>query len=712
MNGIRYKILLMLTIAISVMCEPICGQEAEPTDTIAGKELGEIVVKQEAIIHKGSHDVVILTSSMRKNAVNIAEVTGKLAGFRYDPSDRTLEYLGKKNIKILVDSIEKSYDEVRQLDHKRFSKIDVIYNPAGRYQDFDVVLNLHTKTNYIGYDLQADDQGQLMPGGRNGKGNNFSYSDGGLTFNYVRNKWTFGVYGQYIWQRTGNSQYHARYYPLNDLCETDIEQPRDEPTDFDKTFSAYGKAFVDYRISSNHTISLNGYYQHTRLDKRVCQDMSVVRHDDATPYSETSLTESTTDPVFDFGGTLYYVGMSKGWNFSATAELYNVKNKEYASVGRSSGFSLPDNRIARAVTELADADVTYSPSNEKWQFNFNYRWFNYDYRYRRMETGKTLSHTNQKLNRGMLTASWVPLNKLNIRLSGGIQTTSVNSGEVTETHATPRADLYLSYKFTEKNWIRIYYTTSVSQPFLGQVTDYGQFTDSLMYNQGNPYLRDAPFHNLNVVFGLWNHITLRPKCGISPRSISTIYEAGYGIRPDGEEGYYVVQTPQNTSQKYWGLRIDWNAPIKDVWYLSGAFDLTHNYARYEELHRKGLTFNGYLSAQYYMSRIGMMCYATYSIDLRNIPAPQTNSSIHTDRLYLMIRKSFLKNRFSVSLTYNTPVHFTSGKSRARLNSTALEMLTWSNNQFRMDNRLSLRVSYSLHHGQKVNPIEAKQLKPE
>ncbi|MBD5225361.1 MAG: outer membrane beta-barrel protein [Bacteroidales bacterium] len=677
-----------------------------------GKEFGEIVVKHDAIIHNGSHDVVILTPAMRKNAVNIAEVAGKLAGFRYDPSDKTLEYLGEKKIKILVDSIEKSYDEVKQLDHRRFSKMDVIYNPAGRYQDFDVVLNLHTKTNYVGYDLQADDQVQLMPGGRNGKGNDFSYSDGSMTFNYVRNKLTFGVYGQYIWQRNGTSQYHARHYPFNDLCETDIEQPRDKPTDFNKIFSAYGKAFVDYKISSNHTISLNGYYQHTKVNKRAYQDMSVVSPAAQDSYRETSLATSTTDPVFDFGGTIYYVGHNKRWDFSATAEIYNVKNDEYANVERSSGFSLPDNRIARAVTALADADITFTPSNEKWQFNFNYRWFNYDYRYRRMETDKTLSHTNQKLNRGMFTASWVPLEKLTIRLSGGVQATSVNSGDGVEMHATPRADLYMSYKFTEKNWMRIYYTTSVSQPFLGQVTDYGQFTDSLMYNQGNPYLRDAPFHNLNVVFGLWNHITLRPKCGISPRSISTIYEAGYGLRPDGEEGYYVVQTPYNTSQKYWGFRIDWNAPIKDVWFLSGAFDLTQTYARFEELHRKGLAFNVYLSGQYYMSRIGMMCYATYTMDLRDIPTPQANSSMHTDRLYLMIRKSFLKNRLSVSLTYHTPLHLTSGKSRERLHSPALDMLTWSNNQFRMDNRLSLRIAYSLHHGKKVNPIDVKQLLPE
>lgn len=202
----------------------------ETTDTIAGKEFKEVVVAIENIVHKGTHDEVMITPAMRKNAKNISQVIGKIPGFRYDPVSKVLHYMGDNNIKILVDSIDKNLDQVKQLGHQRFSRVDVIYNPTGKYQGYDILLNLHTKTYYEGYDMYAEESGAIMPSGRNGDGKDFSDWGNQLLFNYTREKWTFGLNDNYNWVRRGVSNYSLTSYPLNQLYETALTQPSGDPT--------------------------------------------------------------------------------------------------------------------------------------------------------------------------------------------------------------------------------------------------------------------------------------------------------------------------------------------------------------------------------------------------------------------------------------------------------------------------------------------------
>lgn len=706
----RFTALTLLAIIAIALTQTIFGAPVQmAADTIQGKKLGEVTVELQNIEHKGTHDVVIITPELRKNAKNISEVIGRLAGFTYNPMDKTLKYLGESKVKILVDSIDKNIDHIAQLSHQRFSKIDVIFNPAGRYQDYDVLVNLHTKINYEGYDLYAQEKGAVMPSGRNGDGKDFSFWDNKLMFNYVRNKFTAGAYASYVWNRNGTSTYHAKDYPLNDLHETDIEQKRTSPTNLNKISRANISVFGDYQINERNMVSLVATYTHQNNLQQSFREMTVSSPIHRLPYSETLSTTSDIKPIYNYNATLYYTGRSNNWAYGAAFQYSDVKQRIMRDARYSGGFQLPDNRIGRGNHELADIDLSYTANNRKWLFNFNYRIFNQDYRDYRIETGERLSNTEQLFNRGTLSASWYPTRRLSMRLSGGVQASHISSGNVTQTTIDPRADLYLSYAFTQKNWMRIIYSTSVSQPFIGQMADYGQFTDSLMYEQGNPYLKESPFHNVNIVFGLWNILNVRAKAGISPRSMSTIYQSGYGMRPDGTEGYYVLSTPENTSWKYWGFRVEFNKMFNNHWHLSGNVDIEKRYASYNDFRHNALGIQGSVMCRYSLGKHGLHAFLSYNISNGESATAQSITTDHSDRLSAMVTKSLLRDRLTIELAYYTPLHFTSGNFRSHTYSPALNIFSWSNNQFRQDNMLVLTLSYRINKGQQVRRINHKEL---
>lgn len=693
-----------------VLCIAFCpdiafGQDgnAQSSDTISGKRLGEVTVEMNAIEHKGSHDVVIITPALRKNANSISQVIGKLPGFRYDRIHDVLTYLGKENIKILVDSTEKSISQVKQLGHQRFSKIDVFFNPTGRYQDYDVLVNLHTKKNYEGFDFYAQEQGAVMPGGRNGKGKDVSSWDNTLMFNYVRDRLTLGVAGTYNWNRKGTSVYNSTTYPLNGVAETDIEQPRDQPTDLYKAHNGTVNIAADYKIAENHTISANASYVYFEKAADSHREMTVKGPIQATPYSETSFSGLSYSPVYNYNIWLYYTGRAGAWNIGATAAFSDNKERVMKNLSRSGGFNITDNRIGRGYYEFADADVTRSTSDGRWIFGAYYNILNFNYIFNRLETGERLTDSHQLKNRATLSATWNPSDRWNMRIAVGLQANRLSSGQETNTKITPRVDAYVAHMFTQKNWVRLYYSTTVDQPFLGQVTDYGQFTDSLMYEQGNPRLQDAPFHNVNVVFGLWNILTLRAKAGIAPRQINRIYTAGYGIRPDGLTGDYAVGMLENTSWKYWGFRVDASRAMGN-WYVSANVGMEKGYASSGIFHENGVDLTASLYGTYYLPSIGLDAYALYNMTWGGVAKPQTNTSRHTDNFTISIQKTFLKNRLTVGLTYVAPLHITSGKEQKWLRSPAYCNYVWANNQFRTDNQIMLSVSYRIQKGQPVRRI--------
>ena len=185
-----------LTIVLAMMAMAITAK-AENADTLTvnndsvtwDKSLNDVCVVASSVNTMGDRTVAIITKDMRRGAQNTAQMLGNIRGLDWNAVDNSIEYHGKKNIIVLVDSIEKGYSYIMNLHHLRFSKVEIIDQPKGKYNGYDALINLTTKKNYEGYEGNVFYNTRLMPSGPNAGKFIWDVETGSIT--YTRNKWNF-----------------------------------------------------------------------------------------------------------------------------------------------------------------------------------------------------------------------------------------------------------------------------------------------------------------------------------------------------------------------------------------------------------------------------------------------------------------------------------------------------------------------------------------
>lgn len=600
---LRIAIILGLSMCVAIQSSAQDNAVEEVADTLAGVTLREVEVQYDNIVHRGNQDFVTITPAMRKNARNIGEVIGRLQGFHYNPISKEIKYLGESNIVYLVDSVKKDIGQIKQLGHQRFSKIEITYYPTGRYQGYDAVVNLKTKVNYQGYDFYVEEGGSLMPSGRNGRGKDFSNWDNDVMYNYMLNSWTVGVGGDYNWRRRGTSQYSTTDFINNGVKEEGIEQGRTSPNSQSLERNGNMTLTADYRIDRRNTVSASLEYKYVNSQDNVDSHFKKWSgNGDSFTYERLSSHEGI-DMNCHFLGGLSYNGSSGLWSYSAVFNLLYGRAKTFSGNVRNDDFAVLDNRRQTGLSEVADIDVTRKTAGEKWKFNFNYYMVNNRNENYVLESGQKLYRSSQLINRASLTVNFVPNDRWFVDLAAGVQATrfSVDDGHTMEYR--PRFNLELTHNFDRKNCVTLYLSSRLSGPEISDLSGYSHFTDSLIYSMANPDIRNTYFHNMNLIGKLWNRVYVRFKCGMMPRRITTIYSEGMGMRPDGIEGPYVVETLRNTSWYYWGFRLQ-GSNYSDNWMYGCILDLTKDYASYGGYKHNGVVWSGNAYFTYYRQAWG------------------------------------------------------------------------------------------------------------
>lgn len=101
-------------LAISFFCG-LCfvarGQEAD--DTIAGRELSEVVVKAQRIIPKGDHQLLLLSKENREFGTNALDAVSSLQLFKTSLNETTLQSADRQEVYILINGIPATGFELR-----------------------------------------------------------------------------------------------------------------------------------------------------------------------------------------------------------------------------------------------------------------------------------------------------------------------------------------------------------------------------------------------------------------------------------------------------------------------------------------------------------------------------------------------------------------------------------------------------------------------
>lgn len=696
----RYFIILVLFIVVALPSK--AAQEAadstavtQPADSLS-RTLDEVVVEAETIKRDGNHDIITITREMRKNAHNTAQLLEKIPGMYLDRKNNSLKYNGTGKIVILMDSVEKDDSYIKQLNHIRFDRIDVIRNPSGRYAEYDLLINLHTKEDYEGYDGNVYSYANIRPSYRKG----YAFADGytAPSITYTKNRWNFSVNPIYMFYRNETDSYTSSQYLLNNLEDRSIPNADGSPTK-----RTYWKRWsmdvsLDYQFNKNHSLSMRYYVSFADADNYSRSTFVNGPLDKSAPADTVVMRNVFRDNGQYHKWGLFYTGRVKGWGIWLGANYIHNPWKVKDRTDRTSGFEVVNDMRQQLNHTWVNLDVDRSFFDGKMSVNFGYEDNWRKYHAWCLDTDASLTSSVERRHRWYASLSYRISQSTMFRINGGMTFADNRSGQIRDSQTLYSLGAYFSQDFKD-GFIDVRYNRGVSNPSAQQMRDYGQFTDTLTWSGGNPLLKSVETNNVQVQVS-WKRFFLRASCDITPTKIVDIVDARTGILPNGINGDYYAFQPQNTYYRGWKVDSGWyknfggfTPQVEVGWsdYYASFKDYSH--------HENGLTLRGGLSYDYTPHNL----YMNISYTHNSTPSvmPQSYSRGCSDKFEIYVSKIWLNGALTTTLWYKLPVHFADGKMNDWKRTPVLVQHTYSNPQKLEDNFVCLQITYRFSGGKSV-----------
>ncbi len=693
--------------ALLVAVTATAAENAEPTDTVKGKDLKEVEIVYETVKRDATQDLVTITQAMRKGSNNAGELLGRLEGMRYDNMTQSLSYMGSSKVKILVDSIERDESYIKNLRHNRFNKIDVIYQPSGEYMGYDVLINLRTNPDYRGYQGYIYGEGKLATGDRNGKGKALAHATSTGAFDCFTGNFSLSGQLYYKYTQPGWQIYSSNLYPLNGIEETTLHRSRNDPgTNY---YQRYGQGLfsADYKFNDKHSMSATMAFLVNKEVTNENEDLLVTNLNTNSSQIIKSSSHSDNTNNTAYNAALIYRGREGLWDFSAKAEVYTSGFDRYYNIARTSGYYLSDNRHSNFTFTNAKAHLRRVTANKRWSFMLYYGNTWQKYISRRLETGAELESYTGINNNLSLQVQWNMSNSTAFSATLALKQYSSNSSGIKENSVSPAGSFIVYHSFSSNLWVRGQYSASYSNPTATKSADFGELTDSLSWQGGNPYLSGTLAHYGRISVGIHKFLTLQSSINTSSNLVNTIYSAAYGLRPDGIYGPYAASTPQNSDFINFDVRADFKMRIKQ-WDLNAAVIYAYQKHSLMEYSRHYSGVGGYAQCTYNLFKHNFRASILYNIYDNVQLTPQMERITPKDQTYINLSQTLFGGRLTIDFFYIFPFHFQSGDICGELISPALEKRIWGNDQYWADNSFNLRLTYRFWGGGKVRKFNDKE----
>lgn len=665
------------------------------------KELEEVVVEGSVVKRRGNEDIWTVTEKMRKGTRNAGDLLGKLQGVTYNPVTKDISFQGSKNVKILVDSIERDEAYIKRLGSGRFDRINVIQNPQGKYMGYDAVINLHTRRHYEGYEGNLYGNLGVIPTERPGKGNKINSLMGTIDFTYTRDKWNFVINTNMQRDNIAQHKGYTKEYPLNDFMQTTLPLPDGAPEFVAKVRKPWAEVSVDWQINANHSLSLTAgsNWQSPSIDTHTLMQQG-------SPGSQRMLTTeewqntSITD-YLSYGGRLQYRGNLPKWGaINGAAQLYTTDYNSLISLDKSSGFSLTDNRYIKTTSGWVTADTDHWLSSKVFFWAWAYFMY-FRQNDQRLESGEELSTTSQATAMAQANFVWYLRKGTSLGVTIGGDLISQKSGTISETHFYPRLSASASWQATKDLFLRLNYNTSAAGPGAASTQDYGLFTDSLTWQGGNPNLKPMQNHQVSLSASVWQWLSISASYYTGSNASFLIAGVANGLRPDGIEGPYARYQWQNGTSSSWSANVTMQRPIGKHWNFNVTASVSGNKATWKDCRAEKVLPNYSLMASYTPDLGGFSVILTHEMASGLTVTPQERKWENQDYTMLHLQKLLFSRSLEIALSWTTPIHFLKGSTRGRMVSDAIR-INYSGNNLRMnDNMLRLQVSYKFQGGKSV-----------
>lgn len=681
------------------VAEDECVDDSLKRSSALSDTLPEIIVVSELIKRRGNEESFVVTKNMRKGTHNAGELLGKINGVFYNPVTTDMSYLGSQNIIVIVDSVEKDLDFIKRLNPDRFSRIDIINMPTGKYQGYDAVINLSTKKNYIGYEGVLLAQGMCYTDGRNGDGHDIKDLRGAGQFIYTHNKFSIDFYGNWSWYRQGLSDYFKTEYPLNGITETTLETSFRHPNKNIIGSNSVLSLSADYAINDNHSVSVQ-----FRADPSWSKDRyQYVFNRKYVDYDDSFKENKNLDinDKLDLFVGVWYRGKIKKWTLNSNFTFNNINFDRIYDVDRTTGYNLEDYRhiVSRYMTGSLSAG-SYS-NNLKWSYSISDNLSLIDYEQRSLLSRELLSDAKYFRNTLDAAVNFFPNNKFFVGINAGVSTSITKEDNSHSSHLTPRAGLQMTWNPSNTLSARFSYTVSTAYPALSKMQEYSQFTDSLIWSGGNPNLKAAVVHDLNVVFNLYNMVTLNARYVHKDKAVFGFFDTAYGEISSGQNVPYVNSNYVNGTSDLWNVNLTFTKSFLNHWQASATAKIKGDKARFESWSSSKILPEYDWFIMYHTMKGTLQFYLSGSMRSYSFITPQQRQWQSEDNIGLSVSKYLLNNKLQIAAMYVLPLHISSGKCHGGLVSDPMITNYWGSNQSRQNNSFQLTLLYAFKGGKSV-----------
>lgn len=691
---------LLLCFIQGVYAENIPDENSQATDSISDQALKEVVVEHQTVKRSAQGDLITITKDMRLGTRNTGELLGNIPGGMYNSINRALTFYGSSNIIVLVDSIEHDFSYITRMNQNRFDKINITYNPTGKYRGYDAVINLKTRPHYKGYDGTVSLDGAIYTGNRNGNSNALGSESAAGQFTYTYDKINVGGQLNNSWSKEGSTSYSEDYYPLNGIRQTVLHTPRNHPATVSIDRNTSANAFIDYHIDDNNVIAASYFFRFGDSDSDTRYRLQVEDYNRNTTSINELHSKSHTHNSLSHNAVAYYWGNVRNWRLHGYAS-YNSNSHDSYNITTRNKFEVTDNRHVTTDKVWGGGQVSRSFGNNEWTASASYF-------YNRNSHNQYALADNRKLAHSVDINQFPELNLYfnpdgspwSLSLSGGVQLYQNSADGKTYRDANPWGGLQVSFNPSSKLSLRFNYRSGNMQPILSQIENYGAFTDSLEYRCGNPALKPGFMHMLSLYTNINRIISFKLWANITPTDMRTFASTGYGLRPDGIDGPFVRYDWVNSRRSEWGLTASFNRIFFNAFQVNCSAGFTQYYQRYKDSSNRRTYAFGSMFLKYFNQPKEITAALMYDLGGNSGVTPQSVNYGYYDSLAILIAKEF-RSQWGIQLSYYLPVHFTKCERTTVFTSEPLVGRAWNNNALRSDNSFVLSVYYQFSGGNKV-----------
>ena len=658
--------------------------------------LKEVVIKAQNVVHHPDKDVWAITDDMRKNTINSFDLLGKIPGFFYDRVDKNISYKGMENVVIIVDGREKDMQYIGELSNMRFKKIEIYEHPQGKFQDYDVVVNLITKEDWEGYDILAENFTVMEPARK--YGNLISADNTVLSLTYTRPKYDMAAYYEH-WLMDYEQGGSMNMSENNDVFYTFIDENRPNRQYSSDKHTAW--LDFDYKISKNHVISAKYNFRYINNSnmtdfllhkeilssqqsielRRVTDNNYDVRDHIATLYYRGKLSRWTlySDLTFDFYNEHLFYAMNEGWH---TTEYYK------RNIRRNSIFSL---------------DAT-DRINEKNSLNIGYQGYCREYE-SSYERNNVLSSSNFIRQRFYASFTHAFSRKASLKIGGTLEYLSNEAEGVKNHQFSGLGNLLFRYSGLGESPLSttMQYTCAREIPSLDQSLPNKNWKDSLTYTAGNPLLKASILHLFNLQISK-SHAYLKGSFGCSGDKISKVYQW---------TNNNICETFGNVKYNNYSLTAGYSSSRQvGKGNLSLVVELNYSGNKYwnDELRLSEHHWGTWLRLLYSNNKWGHIQFDYISKPIYNVGLQSINiTTLDREKWRITAWQYFFKRRLMVQLSFNLPVDL--GVHKYCEVRTETPFYTYHSKRDDYEDLkygITLYLTYRLSHGHQVKKLSNRQ----